>query len=141
MQTALQGEVSQSSINENIQYYDNYIMEETRKGKSEEEVIEQLGSPRLIAKTLIDTTDQFGTYNGERDYSENYGRGSSREFYDEHQEQGRRTLNIRVRMLMVILVAVLFIVIIANVVAFLLPFLVPIILIWLIYSLFFGSRR
>lgn len=142
LQIALQGEVSQSSINENVRYYDNYILEETRKGRSEEEVIEQLGNPRLIAKTLINTTDQFGTYNGDGYYSENYGRAGTREqLYDEYQGRGRRTINIRIKLLIAILAAVLLIVIVANVVAFLLPFLVPIILIWLIYSLFFGNRR
>jgi len=60
LQFALQGQLSQTAVNENIRYYDNYIIEEMQRGSSEEEVIERLGNPRLIAKTLIDTTEQFG---------------------------------------------------------------------------------
>lgn len=151
LQIALQGEISQAAVNENIRYYDNYIMEEARKGKSEEEVIAQLGNPRLIAKTLIDTSEQFGSYSGAEYYSEDYSQGSAgrdRGFHADYSEQdgwdvrfGRFRLNTWYGKLLLVIIAVLLIVIVANVVAFLLPILVPIILILLICSLIFGSRR
>lgn len=49
---ALFGKMTQAQINGQIQYYEKYIMEEVRKGKTEEQVIEELGSPRLLAKTI-----------------------------------------------------------------------------------------
>ena len=45
LRAALQGEVSQSAINEHLRYYDSYITEEARKGKSEEEVVSMLKPP------------------------------------------------------------------------------------------------
>lgn len=60
LRIALQGQVPQAQVNEHLQYYDNYIMEESRKGKTEEQVIESLGSPRLIAKTIHQTSDSTG---------------------------------------------------------------------------------
>lgn len=151
LRIALQGEISQAAINENIRYYDNYIMEEARKGKSEEEVIAQLGNPRLIAKTLIDTTEQFGSYGGAEYYSQDYSQdsaGGDRGFRADYSEQGgwdvrfgKWKLNTWYGKLLLILIAVALIVIVANVVAFLLPILVPVILILLICSLIFGSRR
>lgn len=36
-------------------YYQDYIEAEIRRGRSQEEVLQSLGDPRLIAKTLIDT--------------------------------------------------------------------------------------
>lgn len=57
LRIALQGQVPQAQVNEHLQYYDNYIMEESRKGRTEEQVIESLGSPRLIAKTIHQTSD------------------------------------------------------------------------------------
>lgn len=150
LQSALQGELEQAAVNENIRYYDNYIMEEARKGKSETEVIEQLGNPRLIAKTLIDTSEQFGTA-GKDYYSERYGErgfGADRGFRADYSEQngwdvrlGGLKLNTWYGKLVLILIAVLLIVIVANVVAFLLPVLVPIIVLLLIYSLVSGRRR
>ena len=148
LQTALQGEIGQTSINENIKYYDSYIMEETRKGKTEEDVIERLGNPRLIAKTLIDTTEQFGTYGKGGYYSEDDMQDGAGGFRGDYQKQrgwnvhlGRWNLNTWYGKLIMIIAAIFLIVIVANVVAFLLPLLAPIILLLLIYSLIFGSRR
>ena len=150
LQIALQGEMDQAAVNENLRFYDNYIMEESRKGKSESEVTAQLGNPRLIAKTLIDTSDKPGASQGQY-YSEDYkaaGPGTEKGFRADYSEQngwdvrlGRMKLNSWYGKLLLILIAVLVIVIVANVVAFLLPVMVPIILIWLLYSLFFGNRR
>lgn len=54
LRIALQGRIPQSQVNEHLKYYENYIMEESRKGRTEEEVIADIGSPRLAAKTLTD---------------------------------------------------------------------------------------
>lgn len=52
LRIALQGTIPQQQVNEHLRYYDNYIMEEARKGQTEEQVVAALGDPRLIAKTL-----------------------------------------------------------------------------------------
>lgn len=39
-------------VNDTISYYENYIESQIRMGKTEEEVMEQLGDPRLIAKSI-----------------------------------------------------------------------------------------
>ena len=149
LQFALQGQLSQTAVNENIRYYDNYIMEETKKGSSEKAVIERLGNPRLIAKTLIDTTEQFGRASEGGFQSESYKNAESgRGFHADYSQDrgwdvrlGGLKLNSWYGKLMLVAAAVLIIVVVANVVAFLLPILVPIIVILLICSLFFGSRR
>ena len=60
LREALDGEVSASVIQSNISYYDQYIRQEAAKGRREEEVIEEIGSPRLIAKTIIDSSEGAG---------------------------------------------------------------------------------
>ncbi|MFV0529555.1 MAG: DUF1700 domain-containing protein [Lachnospiraceae bacterium] len=52
----LTGELSDAEINTHIAYYERYILEDMKNGKTEEEVIESLGDPRLIAKTLVETS-------------------------------------------------------------------------------------
>lgn len=145
LRLALQGQLSQTAINENVRYYDTYIMEEVRKGSSEQEVIGRLGNPRLIAKTLIDTTDSFGRAAGSTYYTGSYGQAESAggSYTDDFREQksGGLRLNSWYGKLLLIAVAILVIVVVANVIAFLLPILVPIIIIFLIYSLFFGNKR
>lgn len=155
LRIALQGGISQGLINEHLQYYDNYIMEEARKGKTEQQVIEELGSPRLIARTLIDTADVQHKEFGETSHSDSgSGNGKKREEQaskgfraDYSQEKGwdirygRFRFNSWYGKLLLILTAILILVIIANVVAFLLPIVIPVVLILLILSLLFGSKR
>ena len=57
LRSALSGSVSADVINDNMNYYENFINTEIRKGRSESDVLDELGNPRLLAKTLIDTAD------------------------------------------------------------------------------------
>lgn len=54
MKESLYGEVSDIIISDNIYYYRNYIETEISNGKSESEVLDMLGDPRLLAKTIIE---------------------------------------------------------------------------------------
>lgn len=54
LRKALSGRVSHATVNENVSYYENYIDAEIKKGRSEKEVLKELGDPRLIARTIID---------------------------------------------------------------------------------------
>lgn len=51
---ALREYMDNGSAYEHVNYYSNYINEEIRKGSKEEDVVASLGSPRLIAKSIID---------------------------------------------------------------------------------------
>ena len=39
-----------------LRYYDDYIRSERQKGRSEADIMEELGDPRLIARTILDTS-------------------------------------------------------------------------------------
>ena len=51
-QEALAGKISDRIIQENANYYRVYIKNEIASGKTEEEVLQLLGDPRLLAKTI-----------------------------------------------------------------------------------------
>ena len=53
LRNALAGKLSPAEIEKQVEYYDNYILSEARKGRREEEVLQELGDPRLIAKSII----------------------------------------------------------------------------------------
>lgn len=57
LRRSLAGNLETREINEHINYYSDYIDSQIRKGISEEEVMDSLGEPRLIAKTLIGMED------------------------------------------------------------------------------------
>ena len=76
LREALSGEVAPNIIEENIRYYDAYIVDEVRKGRSEREVIEELGGARVIAKTIIDVAAAGGEAGTGDPYGDAY-RGSA----------------------------------------------------------------
>lgn len=55
MEQKLTGELDENTVAKTLRYYSEYIDSETRKGRSGEEVLEELGSPLLIARTILDT--------------------------------------------------------------------------------------
>lgn len=62
-------------VEDNVRYYQNYISQEIASGKSEKEVLEELGDPRLIARTIIDTQGNDG-----------YGSDPTYTYYEEEPE-------------------------------------------------------
>ena len=75
LKSELEGRVPYSVIQENLRYYDSYIMEEAAKGQTEDEVIESLGGSRIIARTIVDAAldtedrpDGFDSFESEASY-------------------------------------------------------------------------
>lgn len=57
LREALENELSGYLVQDNINYYSNYITEEVGNGRREEEVVSELGDPWAIAKTIIDSAE------------------------------------------------------------------------------------
>ncbi len=74
----LLNEVDSQEYHNSVEYYSRYIDEEVRKGKTEQQVTQQLGSPRLIAKTIIDA--QIGN-----EVSKNYNTIYDEDGYEEYE--------------------------------------------------------
>ena len=74
-QEALTGEVSDRIVQEHVRYYKSYINEQISMGRTEQEVMISLGNPRLLAKTIIDSSkygeDTQDNYGYQRTYSQN----------------------------------------------------------------------
>lgn len=66
LREALYGKIGGSELAEHMRYYENYIRQETAGGRSEQEVLEELGDPRLIARTILETS---GTRTLHREYT------------------------------------------------------------------------
>lgn len=73
LKSSLEGMVSPLVVQETLNYYENYINEQIRNGKMEQDVLNELGSPRLIAKSVIDAKGNDDGY-------------VQSEFYEEEQE-------------------------------------------------------
>ena len=65
-------------VNDTIDYYTDYIETGIRKGRSEEDVLAELGDPRLIAKSIVASKDIIPDGSGKSGSSyESYGSSDS----------------------------------------------------------------
>ena len=55
LNASLKGKISEQELNDIMVYYQDYIDTEIKKGRSETEVLEVLGSPRLLARSIEET--------------------------------------------------------------------------------------
>ena len=60
LRKVLARELSESEVADNINYYWNYIEQQVASGKSEEQVLSELGDPRLIARRIIAHASEDG---------------------------------------------------------------------------------
>lgn len=56
LRRALYGKVSDYELTDHVRYYEDYIRQEMNRGRSEQEILEELGDPRLIARTILETS-------------------------------------------------------------------------------------
>ena len=73
----LSGQMPEGSVAAHVQYYRNYIEDEQQKGRTETEVLSELGDPRLIARTLLDTEVGAGNPQNGSTYSAIYNEADS----------------------------------------------------------------
>ncbi|XCP84918.1 DUF1700 domain-containing protein [Roseburia hominis] len=142
LRQALDGNVSSAVVNENVNYYHQYIADEMAKGRSEQEVLEELGDPWLIAKTIIDIKEQSQTYDGaeyeaeRRGYTgQEAGPGHVRVFA--FDSWWKRLLGI------LCVVGIIFVIfsVITGIISLVAPILVPVLVVVIIVRMISGRRR
>lgn len=82
LRAALNGKVPATTVEDNVQYYEEYIEVQLRQGKSEGEILAALGDPRLLAKTIVEANkyaEGTETYGGDG-YGEIPAGGSGKSF-------------------------------------------------------------
>ena len=75
---ALEGKVSESVIQDNVRYYRSYINDQTSGGRSESDVIMTLGDPRLLAKTIEESSKFASGKAGQDGYAGGFNNSSFR---------------------------------------------------------------
>lgn len=163
LRAALSGRVSTGTVMENISFYEDYINTQVRMGKSEFEVLRELGDPRLLARSIMEAEKRAGmAKEQEAEYgaggrSHGYARGRQSAYgcdgeqrqqgaYGYRYETGRQNgygtgqRSGRVPLWLIVCLVLLFIVLILSfvfsVLSFLAPILIPILLITLTIRLF-----
>lgn len=127
----LSGQMPEGNVAAHVQYYRNYIEEEQHKGRSEDDILNELGDPHLIARTLLDTdSTASGNPQTTGSYSEPYTDNSYE--YDNGSSGSKkvksRSFHINLSTwygkLAVILIAAIVIVLLCTVLSVLIPVMV-----------------
>lgn len=142
---ALEGKVPEQVINENAAYYRNYINNQVNSGKSESETLRELGDPRLLAKTIEESSRFSSGREGTQRtygcfYGDSYGNAADyrQETYSGDMQNANRkvtTIPAWVAALIGILIVVLVIAVVYNVFVFFLPLIVAGLAATLVYRL------
>lgn len=139
LRESLEGNIPQAEMEENLRYYREYF---EQSDKSDRETVEELGDPRLIARTVIDayraSKGPMADYYTEQARNE-YSRSQSREYRREEQAEGYRSERGFLNKLLgwLIALAVLVIVLVVGIVAVkvLLTVVLPVVVIVLVVKL------
>lgn len=133
LRAALSGRVGASVIAENISYYEDYINTQMRMGKSEEEVVRELGDPRLLARSIADANKRAGmSQTQDMNYEDGRMPEGAGGYTGYGPEEGYRSKTVRMPgWLIAVLVVVCIILIISavfSVFSLLAPILLPVLL-------------
>ncbi|MCD7750787.1 MAG: DUF1700 domain-containing protein [Lachnospiraceae bacterium] len=133
LKSALSGQVPDGVIWENVRFYEQYFDDQSAKGLSEEAICEQIGSPKLIAKSIVEAEKHETGFVGD----------DRAEFVDEEPksfQQGRSRFTVHTRRLpgwlsvvIGILIFLLILRLIFTVFRVLIPVIVPVVLVVVAY--------
>lgn len=132
LRAALNGKVPATTVEDNVQYYEEYIEVQLRQGRGEAEVLAALGDPRLLARTIIEANkyaEGTETYGGDG-YGEIPAGGSGKGFWQWYQERPQW-----VHTIMSVLIAVFVLFIAFTVLQALFPFILIIVVVTSLYRL------
>lgn len=137
----LSGQLSESIIQNHVDYYRNYIEAEVRGGRTESEVLSELGDARLLGKTIIDA----GQATGYAGYSSESFTQSTNTSDNSTSGQKKKTSNknsflhkAKILLVIALIIAVLFFIV--RFAVRLLLYILPVIVILAIIS-YFVKRR
>ena len=140
LQRTLAGSLGSGYVNENVQYYQDYIDTQIGSGYSEEEAVAKLGDPRLIAKSIIEAARQEqSAYVNSPEYDEIYEDGSQT---DQESGSGAKVYRIPGWLTLILVMLVLFAVIglVGSLLTALLPVIIPLVCVVLVIRFFSKPR-
>lgn len=145
LRSQLSGAISSREVEENIRYYDEYIRDAVENGKSESQILNEIGSPFLIARTIIETSNKA---NGAGYQSQGQGSSYQQDDNDNRRpESSFRSFNLQTgvpKWLIITGVVVILVVILSilgSAIAILSRFFIPIVVIVLVIALVKGRGR
>lgn len=141
LRTCLEGEIPGVQIAENVRYYEDYINMQIRSGKTEEEVMNELGDPRFIAKSILVSRGVTSSNSFTEDvYEEDGESGDGVEEILEKTKDVFQKIRPYLILVGIVLIMLLLICFVLNILGFFAPVIIPLLIIWGAITLF-KSRK
>ncbi len=147
LEEQLRGFVSNQEVRDSVQYYQGYIEEELRKGFTEEEVLEELGSANSIAKAIIEArgheTNTDTIYEQEDRYEESpyqdnpYQRENSNSSVKVFHTEGWKSTAVLIGIIVVLILLLIFA---FRIIVAVLPFVIPFAFVLFLIKMVTGKR-
>lgn len=139
LREALANDLTGPVIRENVDYYSEYISNEVKAGRSEAEVVAELGDPWVLARTVIDTAE--GTANGQNTVYEqektSYGQGTGS---TEVRTSGVGIFRLLLTLLGIIGILIVIVSVVGGIISLVAPIIIPVLIIWIIIRRINGRR-
>lgn len=140
LRAALSNDLSGPIIQDNVNYYNQYINDEISKGKSEEEVLRELGDPWVLAQTIIDTAGTAGQSQGNYDYDTARTSDTYQSTERQHVSGSFGGWKLILVLLGIIGILLVIVTVIGGVISLVAPILVPLLAIMFVIRLFRRDR-
>lgn len=129
LRQSLSGRIEADKVTDHLRYYEDYINTQMRLGRTENEVLDSLGSPRLIARTITDTQkDKMKDYREPETSWQRKNASNRRKSFVRLPRWGIITT--------VILIFLFLMWLIFSVLAFLAPILIPFMIVVFLFKIF-----
>ena len=133
LKLALSGRVSAQEVTEHLRFYEDYINTQMRMGKREEDILEELGEPRLLARNIAESKKYAA--DGSRKNSEETNNTKTTGDNGYADAYNRRVKRVKmptwIWVVLIIVVLVVFLALCFSILSFLAPVLIPLLLILL----------
>lgn len=144
LKEALSGDVPPSVVRENLRYYDDYIRAEVQKGRSEQEVVEELGDPRLIARTIEAATPEaaegaYEPYSSGGFYQSEDGASTTEEHAHVHYYDLNKWYWKLAAVAIIVLIVTVILTIMTGLLSILIPLIPVLVLVFLLFHWFSGN--
>ena len=133
LKMALASRVSAQEAIENLNFYEDYINTQVRMGRTEEEVLAELGEARLLARNIAESR-KYASDGSEKTYDNTgkYGEDSKKDnaYYGNNKTKSVKLPGWLIA-LFVIVIIIIFFALCFSILSFLAPVLIPLVLILL----------
>ena len=144
LQGALYGNIPDRVLESNVQYYREYFAEQRQRGRSEEEICDEIGSPLLIARTVMDATNEESYYRTTSEAGMDSGGSYQQAFYINGNPVQLKWYTKVLMVLIPILFIGFLLMVLAGLFQLAVKLFVPVLVIWLLWQLVkfvFGHAR